>query len=88
MPRLGREYSFSGRDVAWITYRSSIRGEADVYIDGVLAKRVDLYSETFPARRVVFSKSFSVYGAHTIRIELVGTPGRPRVDLDPFIRLY
>ena len=35
-------------------------------------------------RQVVFSKAWSSYASHTIKLVVVGTDGRPRVDLDAF----
>jgi hypothetical protein len=35
-------------------------------------------------RRIVFAKSWSSSGTHTIRIVVLGTPNRPRVDIDAF----
>ena len=38
-----------------------------------------------PKFRVVgFSTSWASYGSHTIKLVVVGTSGRPRVDLDAF----
>lgn len=79
--------SFTGRSVAWVTTVGPNRGAARVYIDGVLAETVDLYAPATAYRQVVFARSWASAGSHTIRVEVVGTPGRPRVDIDAFLRL-
>ena len=59
-------------------------GEVQVWVDGVLAGTVDTYSESTAYRQVVFSKAWAAYGTHTIKLVVVGTADRPRVDLDAF----
>jgi subtilisin family serine protease len=73
---------FTGRSVSWISSRSPGRGKARVYIDGALAATVDLYSSSVQHRRVVFSRAWATEGEHRIRIEVLGTANRPRVDVD------
>jgi hypothetical protein len=60
------------------------RGLARVYIDGVLVATVDCVASALVGRRIVFAKSWSSSGTHTIRIVVVGTPNRPRIDIDAF----
>jgi len=83
-------YTFSGRQVAWLTARGPNRGAAKVFIDGVLVKTVDLYATSTKVRRVLFLKHWGSSGTHTIRIE-VTTPGGAssgsRVDVDAFLTL-
>jgi hypothetical protein len=38
----------------------------------------------FTRRQTAYQQSFAAVGTHTIRIVVVGTAGRPRVDLDAF----
>ena len=76
---------FTGRSVSWISSRSPSRGKARVYIDGALVKTVDLYASSKQHRRVVFSRSWPTAGVHRIRIDVVGTPNRPRVDIDAIV---
>jgi hypothetical protein len=76
---------FTGRSVSWISSRSPGRGKARVYIDGALAATVDLYASSKQHRRVVFSRSWATQGEHRIRIEVVGTANRPRVDIDSIV---
>jgi len=79
--------TFTGRSVAWVAPRTPTRGKADIYIDGVYVTTVDLYSATTLSRSIVFTRSWSVSGAHTLQIRVKATSGRPRVDIDAFVVL-
>ena len=74
--------TFNGRAIAWVTTLGPATGEVAVYIDGVLAGTVDTYAEATTERAVVFSRSWTTYGTHTIKLVVVGTADRPRADLD------
>ena len=80
-------YSFTGSSVAWVAYKSTSRGSAQVWIDGVLKTTISLYSTTTTARAQVYAFNWTTSGAHTIKIVVVGTAGHPRVDVDAFARL-
>lgn len=80
-------FAFTGRNVAWVAPKGTNRGQARVYVDGTLVKTVDLYSSSSLARRVVFSRYWRSSSSHTLDIEVVGTSGRPRVDIDAFVVL-
>ena len=78
------KYRFSGRAVAWVTQLTPDSGEVAVYIDGDLVATVDTHADATTERFVAFTRSWSSYGKHTIRLVVVGTAGGPRVDLDAF----
>lgn len=77
-------YSFTGRAIAWVATLGPSRGQAKVYIDGVLVATVDCYASTTRVRHIAFAKTWASSGSHTIRIVVVGTGGRPQVDVDAF----
>ena len=80
--------TFTGRQVAWIALKAPNRGKAQVYIDGVLRGTVDLYAPSLLKQRVAWRSSWgpsSPTNTHTIRIKVLGTVGRPKVDIDGFI---
>jgi subtilisin family serine protease len=77
--------TLTGRALAWVAAYGPARGKARVYIDGTLAATVDLYRSSTTYRRIVFARSWTSSGTHTIRVEVVGTAGHPRVDMDAFI---
>lgn len=73
--------SFDGDAVAWFGPAGTTRGKARVYIDGRLVATIDQYSTTFRAREIAFARNLEP-GDHTMRIETVGTSGRPTVGID------
>jgi hypothetical protein len=79
--------TFTGRSVSWLAALGPTRGSARVYVDGHLISTVNLNSVTSTARRVVFAKTWSASGTHTIKVVVVGTAGHPRVDVDAFFVL-
>jgi hypothetical protein len=77
--------TFTGRSVEWIARKGPARGKAQVYINGVLKATLDLYASTYQNQRVVWTGSWSSSASRTITIKVLGTSGRPRVDLDAFV---
>ena len=81
-------FTFTGRSVAWVAPKSSTRGKANVYLDGVKVTTVDLYSSSTLSRQVVFSKDgLDPAVNHTLEVVAMGTSGRQRVDVDAFVAL-
>jgi hypothetical protein len=80
-------FTFTGRAVGWVASRSTNRGQARIYIDGVLRDTIDLYSATTIPATVVRSFAWANVGTHTIKVVTVGTKGRPKIDVDSFTRL-
>ena len=77
-------YAFSGRAIAWVTTLRPDAGQVQVWIDKVLVKTIDTRADATRYRQIVFSKYWSSYGAHTIKLVVVGTADRPRVTVDAF----
>ncbi len=77
--------TFTGRVVTVVGPKGPTRGRARVYLDGKPVRTVDLGSPTFQARAKLFGASWARPGRHTIRIVVLGTPGRPMVAIDEFI---
>ena len=80
-------FRFTGRDVGWIAERGPTHGKAKVYVDGKLISTVDLTASTDQPRRVVFRRHWGAAGDHRIKVVVVGTAGRPTVDVDGFLVL-
>lgn len=78
--------TFSGRSIAWLARGGADRGLAQVRIDGTLVATVDLARLT-TSRALAFSKTWSTSGTHTISVRVLGTAGRPAVDVDAFVVL-
>ena len=77
--------TFTGRAIAWVSAVGETRGSARVYIDGTLLATVSQHRADPAYRKVVFERSWPSSGTHTFRIEVVGTSGHPRVDLDALV---
>jgi hypothetical protein len=72
----------SARSIAIVSPKSSGRGAARIYVDGVKVATVKLYVSPTGARRVLYQQSWSTTSTHTVTVEVVGTSGHPRVDID------
>ena len=77
---------FSGRGIGWVSTKSPARGKANVYLDGTFVATVDLWSSTSKYRQVVFAREVAD-GNHTLKVVVVGTSGRPEVNIDGFVVL-
>ncbi len=73
----------SGRSFSFVTTKGAAYGYADIYVNGVLKKRVNLHASKTAYRQVVWSTSWAG-AAPKIRIVVEGTARHPRVDLDAF----
>jgi hypothetical protein len=80
-------YVFTGRSIALVATTAPTRGRAKVYVNGVLVATIDLWSATTRYRPVVWQRSWTTSASRTVRIVVVGTAGRPRVDLDALVTL-
>ena len=80
-------YTFTGRSIAVVSTLAATRGAVKVYLDGAYVTTIDTYAATTAFRRIIWSRTFGASGTHTIRLVVVGTAGRPRVDLDAFLVL-
>ena len=78
------EFRRSAMAIAVVGRRGPTSGKARVYVDGVLAATIDLYRSSVRSRTVLFSRSWTTVAPHTVRVVVLGTSGRPRVDIDGF----
>lgn len=79
--------TFTGRSVGWVTTKAPKRGQARIYVDGVLATTIDLYAAQRSPRELVWQRSWEGAGTHTIEVRVVGTTDRPAIDIDAFVLL-
>jgi subtilisin family serine protease len=80
-------HQFTGRGVAIVAPTTPTRGKANIFIDGVFRKTIDLRTSTVHHRRVVYAFDFGVSGPHTIVLAVLGTSGRPAVSIDAVVIL-
>jgi hypothetical protein len=85
------QFSFAGRNVAWVAPTGPGRGEAEVWINGNKVDTVDLYSSSVQPRKVVFTKGWAASKSRTLEIRVLGTKNAAssgeRVDVDAFVVL-
>lgn len=77
----------SGLAVAWVSTAARSRGSARVYGDGIRQGTYSTYRSVTAYRRIITGRTFTAAGTHTYRIEVAGTSGHSRVDVDGFIVL-
>ncbi|HEX4935376.1 MAG TPA: hypothetical protein VFV33_19480, partial [Gemmatimonadaceae bacterium] len=77
--------TFTGRGIAWIGSKGPGRGKARIYVDGQHVATVDLQRSSAAHRQVLWARAWAGAGAHSISVQVVGTRGRPRVDVDAFV---
>jgi hypothetical protein len=58
-----------------------------VFVDGVAVATVDLGRLAAGSRQIVWARTWASPGRHVVKIQVLGTPGRTRVDVDGFIVL-
>jgi hypothetical protein len=76
--------SFTGSQVAWVSTIASDRGSATVSVDGGTAATVNTNGTTTKPAMVVFTKKVAA-GTHSLVLNVLGTAGHPRVDVDAFL---
>lgn len=80
-------FSFTGRSVAWVGTLAANRGVASIYVDGTFWKSVDMYSASTLPQQLVVSLSWATSARHTVQVVAEATSGRPKIDVDAFVRL-
>jgi hypothetical protein len=78
-------FTSTGRTFAWVARKGLTRGKAEIFVNGTKLATVDLYASSYQNQRVVWSTSWSSAATRTVTIRVVGTTGRPRVDLDAIL---
>jgi hypothetical protein len=74
------------RHVALIMAKGPARGKASIYFDGVYVKTIDTYASVNTNRVVMWDKALTGSSDHTIKVVNLATTGRPRIDIDGYVR--
>jgi CSLREA domain-containing protein len=84
-------FTFTGSHVAWVAPKDANRGRAEVWVDGVKVRSVDLYASSEQPRKMVFTQDWASVGTHTVEVRALGTKNASssgtRVDVDAFVVL-
>jgi hypothetical protein len=78
-------YTFTGTSIGWVTTLGPTRGKARIYVNGVYKATVDLHASKWTSKMLACQYRFATSATRTVTIVVVGTVGRPRVDVDAFI---
>jgi hypothetical protein len=65
-------FTFTGKSVTWLGYRSNRSGIARVFVDGVFVSEVDMFARTDEVRVPIFTMSGLTDSVHTLTIEVTG----------------
>jgi hypothetical protein len=76
-------FTFTGRAVAVVMSTDPAYGQVAVYLDGRYKGTIDTGTLSHVDRAAVFARAFA-WGSHTLRLDVVGTAGRPDVVVDAF----
>jgi hypothetical protein len=79
--------TLTGRHLAWVSAVGPDQGKAEIWLGSTRLATVDLYSPTPGPRRIVWVGGWTTSASRTFTIRVLGTPGRPRVLVDGFLRL-
>jgi hypothetical protein len=79
--------SFSGSQVAWVSTVGSNRGSATVRLDAGTAATVSTNGTALKTAMIVYAKSVAA-GTHSLLLNVLGTAGHPRVDVDGFLIIH
>jgi hypothetical protein len=78
-------FNFTGRSIAFVSRLGPTKGRARIYLDGALVVTLDLYASSYQSQRVAWARNFAAAGKHSVSVIVMGTPTRPRVDVDAFV---
>jgi hypothetical protein len=78
------EFKTTARAIAVVGRKGPSNGQAKVYVDGAYVQTIDLRRSSVQSKVVVFNKSWSVNGLHSVKLVVVGTAGHARVEVDAF----
>jgi hypothetical protein len=76
----------TNKHVALIMAKGPARGKAAIYFDGALVTTVDTYAAANTNRVVMWDKGLLGSANHTIKVVNLATSGRPRIDIDAYLR--
>jgi N-acetylneuraminic acid mutarotase len=79
--------TFTGRNLAFVSTLGPTYGAADVYVDGIFWKSIDMHNAKVTKALIEFrwSTGLLTNQTHTIRIVNQATTGHPRIDIDGFV---
>ena len=80
-------FTFTGKQVGWVSFKSAGRGTASVKLGSAAAKNVNTHATNAVQRRLVYVSSVTGTGSKTLVVTNQATSGSPRIDVDAFVVL-
>ncbi|NKZ02295.1 peptidoglycan recognition protein family protein [Actinomadura latina] len=80
-------WTFTGRTAGLIFKRAYNLGAVYVYVDGAKVGTLDTRSSSTAYRQLLWTRTWSTSGKHTIKIVVAGTYKRPTVGIDGLVYL-
>jgi hypothetical protein len=78
-------FTFTGHAIALVGPRSLAHGRAQVYVDGVYIKTINMRTKSSTSRIVAFARAFAGGGKHSIRLVVIGKAPARLFRLDAFV---
>ena len=79
--------TFTGFQVAWMSTQGPTRGSATVKLDSGTAATINTNTSSPHAAEIVDVVTAAANGSHKLVVNVLGTSGHPRIDVDAFIVL-
>jgi hypothetical protein len=79
--------TFTGFQVAWMSTLGSTRGSATVKLDSGTAATINTNASSPKTAEIVDVVTAAANGSHKLVVNVLGTAGHPRVDVDAFVVL-
>ena len=79
--------TFTGFQVAWMSTQGPTRGSATVKLDSGTAATINTNTSSAHAAEIVDVVTAAAQGSHKLVVNVLGTAGHPRMDVDAFVVL-
>ena len=79
--------TFTGFQVAWMSTQGPTRGSATVKLDAGSLVTINTNTSSAHAAHIVDVVTAAAQGAHKLVVNVLGTAGHPRIDVDAFVVL-
>ncbi len=79
--------TFTGFQVAWMSTQGPTRGSATVKLDSGTPATVNTNTGSPKTAEIVDVVTAAANGSHKLVVNVLGTSGHPRIDVDAFVVL-
>ena len=79
--------TFTGFQVAWMSTQGPTRGSATVKLDSGTPATINTNTSSLKTAEIVDVVTAAANGSHKLEVNVLGTSGHPRIDVDAFVVL-